>query len=171
MFRIMALPCLAIFLSIMLLGCVPAEQQATEGSPNRTQKQNLAQDLNQGQNPNLAQTLNQPQKPTFPKNSNLTQGNVQLHLEVGKTTKADVLEVFGAPNITTRDSRGNEVWSYQRSAQVSKSAGQSTMVTVLIVSQTASSSGFETSSRMMTLIIKFDRRDVVVDFKSRTSNF
>ncbi|MCY4543532.1 MAG: hypothetical protein OXB95_14250 [Rhodobacteraceae bacterium] len=146
-------------LSILLAGCVPATQETADGNPNRTQSSNLAH------------ALNQPQKPGVPKNSNLTQGNVQLHLEVGKTTKAEVLEVFGAPNITTRDSRGNEVWSYQRSAQVSQASAQTTAVWVVVVGQSASSSGFETSSRMTTLIIEFDSRDVVVDFKSRTSNF
>ena len=33
-----------------------------------------------------------------PLNSELTQGNVQMHLVKGQTTKAQVLEVFGAPN-------------------------------------------------------------------------
>ena len=56
-------------------------------------------------------------EPLTKKNSELTQGMVQMNLEVGKTTKADVVENFGAPNITTRDGDGNEVWTYQRQAQ------------------------------------------------------
>ena len=55
-------------------------------------------------------------------NPDLTQGNVQLHLVVGETTKAEVLEVFGAPNITTRDGAGRETWSYQRAAEVTTSS-------------------------------------------------
>ena len=106
-------------------------------------------------------------------NSPLTQGNVQLNMVVGKTTKAEVLEVFGAPNITTRDGAGREVWTYQRAAQVSQSSEQKGYFiwTLVLVGQSSSASGFESSSRMTTLIIKFDAEDVVTDFRSRTSNF
>ena len=51
--------------------------------------------------------------PVDDRNSPLTQGNVQLNVAVGKTTKAEVLESFGAPNVTTRDGSGKETWSYQ----------------------------------------------------------
>lgn len=103
--------------------------------------------------------------------SPLTQGNVQLNLVVGETTKAEVLEKFGAPNITTRDGSGREVWSYQRAAQVSRSSSRSGGWSILFVGQSGSSGGFESGSRMVTLIIKFDSNDVVADFKSRTSTF
>ena len=106
-------------------------------------------------------------RPEPRKNPDLTQGNVQLHLVVGETTKAEVLETFGAPNITTRDGSGRETWSYQRAATVSSSS--STGFWVIFVGGNVT--GFESSSRMMTLIIKFDEDDTVVDFKSRTSNF
>ena len=69
--------------------------------------------------------------PVDQRNSMLTQGNVQLNLRVGSTTKADVLEKFGAPNITTRDGSGQEVWSYQRMATVSKSSSSSEYLTIL----------------------------------------
>lgn len=111
------------------------------------------------------------QQPVSDRNSQLTQGNVQLSLQVGQTTKAQVLESFGAPNVTTRDGAGIEVWTYQRSAQVAQSSSRKGYWTILIAGQSGSSSGFETSSRMITLIIKFDENDVVSDFRSRTSNF
>jgi outer membrane protein assembly factor BamE (lipoprotein component of BamABCDE complex) len=100
-------------------------------------------------------------------NPDLTQGNVQLHLVVGETTKAEVLEVFGAPNITTRDGSGRETWSYQRAANVTTSS--TTGFWVVLVGGNAT--GFESSSRMMTLIIKFDENDIVADFRSRSSSF
>ena len=96
---------------------------------------------------------------------------VQMNLEVGKTNKAEVLNTFGGPNITTRDSSGNEVWTYQRAAQIAQSSSQSGYWTIIIAGKSGSASGFETSSRMITLIIKFDKNDVVTDFKSRESNF
>ena len=110
-------------------------------------------------------------EPLTKKNSELTQGMVQMNLEVGKTTKADVIETFGAPNITTRDSSGNEVWTYQRQAQISQSSSSSGFIFVIIAGKSSEASGFENSSKMMTLIIKFDGNDIVTDFKSRASNF
>ena len=94
-----------------------------------------------------------------------------MNLVVGQTTKAQVLETFGAPNITTRDGSGREVWTYQRAAQVSQSSNRSGYWTVILAGQNSSASGFESGSRMITLIIKFDSSDVVTDFRSRTSDF
>lgn len=109
--------------------------------------------------------------PVDQRNSALTQGNVQLNLQVGRTTKADVLEKFGSPNITTRDGAGQEVWSYQRMATVSQSSSSSSYWTILLTGGSKSADGFAQTSRTMTLIIKFDDRDVVSDFRSRTSDF
>jgi outer membrane protein assembly factor BamE (lipoprotein component of BamABCDE complex) len=110
-------------------------------------------------------------RPLSERNSQLTQGNVQMNLVVGKTTKAEVLENFGSPNITTRDGAGREVWSYQRAAQVAQSSRRSGYWTIILAGQSSNASGFENSSRMITLIIKFDSSDIVTDFRSRTSNF
>ena len=110
-------------------------------------------------------------EPLTNKNSELTQGMVQMNVEVGKTTKADILDTFGAPNITTRDSSGDEVWTYQRQAQVSQSSSSSGFFFIIIAGKSAEASGFETSSKMITLIIKFNNKDIVTDFKSRESNF
>lgn len=112
-----------------------------------------------------------PPRPLTERNSQLTQGNVQMNLIVGQTTKAEVLENFGSPNITTRDGSGREVWTFQRSAQITQSSSQSGYATIIIAGGSNSASGFESSSRMITLIIKFNKNDVVSDFKSRTSNF
>lgn len=109
--------------------------------------------------------------PLSDRNSTLTQGNVQMNLAVGKTTKAEVLETFGSPNITTRDGAGREVWTYQRAAQATQSSSQEGYWTIILAGQSKSAAGFETSSRMITLIIKFDDKDVVTDFRSRTSEF
>ncbi|MFZ1741498.1 MAG: hypothetical protein WAT93_01520 [Pontixanthobacter sp.] len=111
------------------------------------------------------------QNPVDQRNSALTQGNVQLNLKVGETSKSEVLDVFGAPNITTRDSSGSEVWSYQRHARVSQSSSSSNFWTILLVGGGSSASGFSETSRTMTLIIKFSENDIVSDFRSRTSDF
>ncbi len=110
-------------------------------------------------------------EPVSDRNRDLTQGNVQMNLRVGETAKSDVLETFGAPNVTTRDGDGREVWTYQRQARVQQSSSRSSGWTVIFAGGSASASGFESTSRMMTLIIYFDENDQVVDFRSRESNF
>lgn len=104
-------------------------------------------------------------------NSPFTHGNVQLTLKKGVTTQADVLETFGAPNVATVDSEGNEVWTYQKNATVSKANENSAYGTVILFGGRSSSSGFEQSSRTMTLILKFDASKKVIDFKSMTTSF
>ena len=110
-------------------------------------------------------------QPVTTRNSELTHGNVQLNMKVGETTQAEVLEVFGAPNITTIDSQGREVWSYQRAATASQSVSDSQYWTIILAGGEQSASGFESTSRMLTLIIKFGEDKVVSDFRSRSSNF
>lgn len=109
-------------------------------------------------------------EPLSIKNSNLTQGNVQMNLKVDETTKSEVLEKFGSPNVTTRNSSGEEVWTYQRAAQVGQAKSEKGFFSVLLLGGSSAATG-ETSSRMVTLIITFDGDDIVRDFKSRTSNF
>lgn len=111
------------------------------------------------------------QQPVTTRNSPLTHGNVQLNLEVGKTTQTKVLEVFGAPNITTTDGSGQEVWSYQRAATASQATQGSKFWTVILAGSSSSAAGFQQTSRMITLIIKFDEDGVVSDFRSRSSEF
>ena len=110
-------------------------------------------------------------QPLSDRNNQLTQGNVQLNLKGGTTSKAEVLNKFGSPNITTRDGAGKEVWTYQRQAQVAQSSAASGGWSILLTGQSTNTAGFESSSRMITLIIKFDASDVVSDFRSRASNF
>ncbi len=105
------------------------------------------------------------------RNGALTQGNVQLNMKVGETSKSNVLEVFGSPNITTRDGSGQEVWSYQRHATVSQSKEKNSFWTILLFGSSTKTSGLSQTMRTMTLIIKFDKNDIVSDFRSRTSDF
>ncbi len=117
-------------------------------------------------------SCNTADKKTQPtKNSNLTHGQVQLTLKKGITTKTEVLETFGAPNITTIDASGREVWTYQRHARVANASSSSSFGTIILFGKNSSTAGFEESSRTMTLIIKFDENQKIHDFKSRSSNF
>ena len=104
-------------------------------------------------------------------NSPFTHGNVQLTLKNGVTTQAEVLEKFGAPNVATIDSEGNEVWTYQKNATVSKANVNSAYGTVILFGGSSTSSGFEQSSRTMTMILKFDASKKIIDFRSMTTSF
>ena len=110
-------------------------------------------------------------QPVTTRNSDLTHGNVQMNLKVGETTQTEVLEAFGAPNITTIDGSGKEVWTFQRAASVAQSSTSSNYWTIILVGGDSTAAGMETSTRMITLIIKFDDNKVVSDFNSRSSNF
>ena len=104
-----------------------------------------------------------------------THGQVQLTLKKGITTQADVLEVFGAPNVATRDGDGYELWTYQKYATVSQAASsaQSFAWTVFLLGGRSRQASAESgrSSRTLTLLIRFDEQGVVNDFKSRASSF
>lgn len=100
-----------------------------------------------------------------------THGNVQLTLKKGVTDQADVLNTFGPPNVATIDASGNEVWTYQKNATVAKSTDSNVYGTIIILGGSKSTSGFEQSSRTMTLIIKFDKSRKVIDFKSMSTSF
>ena len=101
----------------------------------------------------------------------LTHGQVQITLKKGVTTQNEVLEAFGAPNIMTVDESGNEVWTYQRHATVGKAKSSGAYATIIMFGASSSSSGFEQSSRTMTLIIKFNKNKKVIAFKSMSSSF
>jgi len=112
-----------------------------------------------------------PTKPVTTRNSELTHGNVQLNLKVGETTQTQVIEAFGAPNITSMDGSGQEVWTYQRHATVAQSSSSANYWTIILVGGDNEAAGFEQTQRTMTLIIKFGANKVVSDFRSRYSEF
>ncbi|MFN7398532.1 MAG: hypothetical protein ACK5SX_05585 [Sandaracinobacter sp.] len=113
----------------------------------------------------------------------LTQGMVQMTLKVGETMQLEVLEKLGAPNITTLDAQGREVWVYDRQATVSANSNSSFSIGLLFGGAGGgvgggAGTGFgksksknEQTQRTMTLIIKFDETKKVADFKSRSSSF
>ena len=107
------------------------------------------------------------------KNS-LTTGQVQLTLQKDITTQEQVLVAFGAPNLVTLNSEGEEIWTYQRNATVSNANSSSAYGTVILFGGSTRSSGLEQSSRTMTLIIKFkliNGLKRVSGFSSRSSSF
>ncbi|MCK4608664.1 MAG: outer membrane protein assembly factor BamE [Gammaproteobacteria bacterium] len=109
--------------------------------------------------------------PAQPTNHPYTQGQVSLTMKKGVTTQEQVAEAFGAPNIVTQDSSGNQVWIYQKDNVTVKSGGTSGYFTILIAGVSGGSSNYQQSSRTMTLTIHFDKNGVVKDFKSMSTSF
>lgn len=113
----------------------------------------------------------------------LTHGMAQMTLRVGQTSQMEVLETFGAPNITTLDAEGREVWVYDRHATVSADSNSGFSIGMLVGAAGGDAAGIgglgfgkkkskaSQSQRTMTLIIKFGPDKRVVDFKSRSSSF
>lgn len=113
----------------------------------------------------------------------LTHGMVQMTVHVGQTTQGEILETFGAPNITSMDGSGQEMWVYDRQATVSTDKSSGFSIGMLLGAGGGNVGGgaglgfgkkkstSEQSSRTMTLIIKFDKNKVVSDFRSRSSSF
>ncbi|TRW18411.1 hypothetical protein FMM06_05505 [Glacieibacterium frigidum] len=113
----------------------------------------------------------------------LTHGMVQMTLVPGQTTQLQILETFGAPNVTTIEGPNREVWIYDRHATVTSASGSGFSIGMLLggaggdgggaagVGFGSRKSRAEQSSRSMTIIIKFDENKRVVDFRSRASSF
>lgn len=116
---------------------------------------------------------NKPNPQADSKNQ-LTTGQVQITLRKNQTTQTEVVETFGAPNLVTLTADGEEVWTYQKNATVSSANSSSSYGTIILFGASASASGFEQSSRTMTLIIRFKEINGVKrvsDFSSRSSSF
>jgi hypothetical protein len=99
--------------------------------------------------------------------SNLTPGMAKTKITNGVTTQTEILEVFGAPNIITKNKSGNEVWSYDRVAMdKSNKEGYWT-----ILAAGASSGNQTTSTKTFTLMLEFDDDGTVKDNSYRASQF
>ena len=99
--------------------------------------------------------------------SRLTPGMVKKEIIKGVTTQNEIVEVFGPPNIITKNKSDNEVWTYDK---VSVESSWSENFGSIII---AGISGGRTSasSRTFTLMVEFDDDGVVKDYSYRSSAF
>ena len=95
-----------------------------------------------------------------PTNSNdLTLGAVQSKIYKGQSQSA-VIDILGSPNIVTKDTKGREVWTYDRISSDKKSEAGGFWFLFVGKSSASSSS----SSKSLTVIITFDDKKNVLDF-------
>ena len=99
--------------------------------------------------------------------ANLTPGMAKTKIIKGQTTQNEILQVFGPPNIVTKNKSGNEVWTFDK---VSVESGSSDIFGTLFILGGAGSRS-STSARTFTLMIEFNEQDVVQDFSYRSSAF
>ncbi len=100
--------------------------------------------------------------------SNLTAGMVKAEVVKGVTTQADILRLFGAPNIVTKNRDEDEVWNYNRMAFESTQS-QAGVLAVLWGGNAAGGGGASravstATTRSFDLILIFDENDVVRDY-------
>jgi len=123
--------------------------------------------------------------------SNLTPGMVKKHVKVGVASQFDIATVFGAANIITRNSSGEEVWIFDRqsmasaaevaewnaSGSVAAAAGGVVGTTPVVGGAGVGggagkgSSASQVSSTTFTLIVIFDENDVVKDYQMQATQF
>lgn len=98
---------------------------------------------------------------TIPKQkSNLTVGVIKSEVIKGATTQTEILGIFGAPNMITKNRANNEVWSYNKMS--SESTQKSGFENFLFVGSNSALSSSTTSS--FDWIIIFDENDIVEDY-------
>ena len=95
---------------------------------------------------------------------NLTLGGVQAKISNGTTTKAEVLEWFGSPNVITRNKEG-EVWNYTRQGTAAELRNSSVGVWFLVFSAGKSTGFSQAGSISFDLLLRFNNNDVVTDHK------
>lgn len=111
-------------------------------------------------------------------NSTLSPGMAKKHIEIGKTTQAEVVETFGTPNIITKKS-DYEMWVWDKVSSKTTSAafgaggiggggGHSGIGGGGLAGGVSSTERSETT---MMLIVYFDSNDVVRDYKLSQTKF
>ena len=100
-------------------------------------------------------------------NSKLTYGVIKSKVKKGKTTQAEIVKIFGSPNIVSKNKKGLEVWTYSR--QSSRSEGGSSFGMLGIVGSSSAYSNTSTSS--FDFIVTFGKNDVVIDYTIVSAKF
>jgi len=97
----------------------------------------------------------------------LTAGNVKKEINKGVTTQAEILQIFGSPNIITKNRNDDEVWNYNRISYEAAYGSDSGFLIFWGGSRALSS----TTTKSFDLIIIFDDKDVVKDYSIISATF
>lgn len=99
-----------------------------------------------------------------------TLGNVQRKIQVGMS-QADVASSLGSPNIMTRDANGKVAWVYDKVAREVTYSHDQGGVWLILGGYSKEAGASRTSQRTLTVVIKFDAKDMVEDVTYHSSQF
>ncbi len=103
-------------------------------------------------------------------NGNISVGVVQKQIKVGMSG-ADVLQALGSPNMVSTDDQRREVWVYDKVATDTVQSSSTGWVFAVLAGGQTSSGASSRSQRTLTIIIKFDKQNLVRDFAYHSSKF
>jgi len=104
------------------------------------------------------------------KSSDLTFGTAKKNIKPGITKQEEIVSIFGsADNMVMRD--GKETWIYDRLRVETSTSSEGSFVNLLIVGSNNRTSNISTSTKNLTLIIKFDAKGIVEDFNVRSGGY
>ena len=93
--------------------------------------------------------------------SKLTVGMVKKEIKKGITNQAEIMQIFGAPNLVTKNRKGDEVWNYNRMSFKSVSTRGDSL---FLFYSGGSKAVASTTTKSFDLIIIFDENDIVKDY-------
>ena len=100
----------------------------------------------------------------------MTYGMIKKHIEIGKTTQADILKLLGPPDKMTMDN-GNETWVYDRYRVTSGSSPTSGFGTIVLVGVSENKSENSTQTKALTINIKYGTDNVVRNYSMREGGY
>jgi hypothetical protein len=111
--------------------------------------------------------------------SHLTFGMVKKHIVKEQTHQEEILRLFGAPNIITKQAGKNETWTYEKvsydASQYSGGigAGAGGIIGTAATGGVGTFSGSKSSSstKTMTVMIYFDSNDKVIDYSMMETHY
>lgn len=141
--------------------------------------------------PVAADRVENPAAGTVERPSNLSYGAVTATVKKDVTTQADLINLFGGPNISTTDATGVETWIYERTASSTDTAGSQDSKNLeaffgagAAIGPAAVGGGVSggsrsssdarrtvTSVRTLTVVVKFNDNKTVKDCSVRASYF
>jgi hypothetical protein len=97
----------------------------------------------------------------------LSDGTTTARVKKNQTTQLELLEMFGAPTVSTADATGLETWLYERNANESDTAGSSGAARLLSFFGGRRSDRSPSSVRTVTVIVRFNSNSTVGDYVIR----
>ena len=104
------------------------------------------------------------------KEREMTTGIVQKEIHIGMS-QAEVATALGSPNIVTRDSSNKETWIYDKIASEASYSQSHGYGTILLLGFSRDAGAVSTTQKTLTVVIKFDEKNLVESFSYHASKF